>query len=142
MTAKVVDKAGNEARSALLTAGLPGAAIPVLFMRIRNGQLLGFKGRLSSSTSDEDFWPYLIGRLAIGQVIPFLGSRVNSNLVSSSENIAQRLAARYKYPFENQQDIFKIAQFMAVRDPELMRLEYLKWLKRSLFFRPLKFAIT
>ena len=34
-----VDLACNEARSTLLTAQLPGAAIPVLFMRLRTGQL-------------------------------------------------------------------------------------------------------
>ena len=34
-----VDLAGNQARSTVLTAGLPGAAIPVLFMRLPAGQL-------------------------------------------------------------------------------------------------------
>ena len=36
-----VDRASNRARSALLTAGKRGAAIPVLFMRLRLGQLFG-----------------------------------------------------------------------------------------------------
>jgi tetratricopeptide (TPR) repeat protein len=36
----LVDLACNEARSGLLTAGLPGAAIPTLFMRVKDGQLL------------------------------------------------------------------------------------------------------
>ena len=35
----VVDLAANEARATLLTAAVGGAAIPVLFMRLRNGQL-------------------------------------------------------------------------------------------------------
>jgi hypothetical protein len=34
-----VDVAVNEARSALLTAGRPDAAVPVLFMRLKSGQL-------------------------------------------------------------------------------------------------------
>lgn len=34
-----VDRAGNAARSSLLSAGMRGAAIPVLFMRLRFGQL-------------------------------------------------------------------------------------------------------
>lgn len=43
-----VDAAANEARSHLLTAQLPGAAIPVLFSRLRDNQLLGgvYKARL------------------------------------------------------------------------------------------------
>ncbi|HSN76212.1 MAG TPA: CHAT domain-containing protein [Anaerolineae bacterium] len=36
----LVDLAANEARSHLLSAGLPGASIPVLFMRLRDGQLV------------------------------------------------------------------------------------------------------
>jgi hypothetical protein len=35
-----VDLAANEARSGLLTAGLPGTAIPVLFMRLPEGRLI------------------------------------------------------------------------------------------------------
>lgn len=34
-----VDRAGNRARSSLLSAGMSGAAIPVLFMRLRFGQI-------------------------------------------------------------------------------------------------------
>jgi len=35
----VVDRALNEARDALLNEKLSGAAVPVLFMRLENGQL-------------------------------------------------------------------------------------------------------
>ena len=44
----LVDLACNEARSALISARLAGAAIPVLFMRLQSGQLLGQRGRISS----------------------------------------------------------------------------------------------
>ena len=37
----MVDQAMNEARSTLLTAGRPDAAVPVLFMRLKSGQLWG-----------------------------------------------------------------------------------------------------
>ncbi|MEM7033308.1 MAG: CHAT domain-containing protein [Chloroflexota bacterium] len=127
----LVDKASNEARSAILTAGLPGAAIPVLFMRIRNGTLLGIKGHFSSS--DEKFWPFLLGRLDRGQVVPFLGPRVNDNLIASPLEIAQRLAERYSYPFEDRQSLFQIAQYIAIRDPEVLRQDYLRFMQRSLF---------
>ncbi|HSR14749.1 MAG TPA: CHAT domain-containing protein, partial [Gemmatimonadales bacterium] len=36
----LVDRACNEARSDLLTAGVAGAAIPVLFLRVKDGRLL------------------------------------------------------------------------------------------------------
>jgi hypothetical protein len=40
-----VDRASNAARASVMTADLPGAAIPVLFMRLRSGQLLRFRER-------------------------------------------------------------------------------------------------
>ena len=40
----LVDLAGNQARSTVLTAGLPGAAIPVLFMRVPDGKLFAVPG--------------------------------------------------------------------------------------------------
>ncbi|MCP4664110.1 MAG: tetratricopeptide repeat protein [bacterium] len=41
LTHGLVDLAANEARSAVTSARLPGAAIPVLFMRLRSGRLFG-----------------------------------------------------------------------------------------------------
>jgi hypothetical protein len=35
----LIDLAANEARGTLLTAGRPDAAVPVLFMRLRDGRL-------------------------------------------------------------------------------------------------------
>ncbi|MCP4356617.1 MAG: CHAT domain-containing protein, partial [Chloroflexi bacterium] len=42
----LVDLAGNEARAAVLTADLPGSAIPVLFSRLPDNQLFATKARL------------------------------------------------------------------------------------------------
>ena len=40
----VVDLAANQARASLMTARLPGAAVPVLFMRVPDGKLLAIPG--------------------------------------------------------------------------------------------------
>ena len=128
----MVDLAANEARSALLTADLPGAAIPVLFMRLRAGELLGRRGRISSEREDL-FWPFLLESIERSWCTPFLGPRVNAGLLPSPETVAEKLAARYGYPLDDRQNLVRVAQFMAVNDPDLLRDAYLRLLQRSLF---------
>jgi hypothetical protein len=128
----VVDLAGNEARSALLTVGLPGAAIPVLFMRLREGRLLGERGRITSERQDL-FWPFLLEALDRGWCTPFLGPRVNAGLLPDAETLAERLADRYGYPLQERRDLAHVAQFIGINDPYLMRDAYLRLLQRSLF---------
>ena len=53
----LVDLAANQARSALLTARLPGAAIPVLFMRLDTGRLFADVkgGGVAAGGSESDY---------------------------------------------------------------------------------------
>jgi hypothetical protein len=128
----LVDLAGNEARSALLTESLPGAAIPMLFMRLREGQLLGQRGRITSERQDL-FWPFLLEAIERGWCTPFLGPRVNTGLLPDAEAMAEKLADRYGYPLQDRRNLAHVAQFIAVNDPQLMRDAYLRLLQRSLF---------
>ncbi len=125
------DLAANEARSGLLSAGLEGAAIPVLFMRLRSGELLGQRGRISSERG-ESFWPFLIRNIARGQCTPFLGPRVNAGLLPSAEAVSEQLAAVYDYPMPNRGDLARVAQFIGLSDPDLLRDDYLRILQRGL----------
>jgi hypothetical protein len=61
-----VDRAANEGRAAILTADLPGAAIPVLFMRQREGQLLGVRGQILGDRAGS-FWQILLEYIADGE---------------------------------------------------------------------------
>jgi hypothetical protein len=128
----VVDLAGNEARSTLLTANMPGSAIPVLFMRLREGRLLGQRGRITSERQDL-FWPFLLEAIERGWCTPFLGPRVNAGLLPDADTMAEKLAERYGYPLKERKNLAQVAQFMAVNDPYLMRDAYLRLLQRSLF---------
>jgi CHAT domain-containing protein len=127
-----VDLASNEARSALLTAKLPGAAIPVLFVRLRSGELLGRRGRITSDREDT-FWPFLLKNIDHGQCMPFLGPKVNMGLLPSVEMVAERLADKYGYPLPDRHDLVRVAQFIAISDPDLLRNDYLRLMQRSLF---------
>jgi len=131
-----VDLASNEARSAVLTAKLDGAAIPVLFSRLRSNQLLGKRGRVSSGR-DDIFWPFLLDGIEAGQVIAFLGPRLTAGLLPDRATIAEKLAERYGYPLSNHRDLTRVAQFIGVnarRDPRgTASNAYMRLLQRSLF---------
>ena len=129
----LVDLASNEARSALIAARLPGAAIPVLFMRLRSGELLGERGHITSDWREEDFWPFLLENIDQGLCTPFLGPRVNAGLLPPPDTVAKMLAERYSYPLPACMDLAKVAQFIALKQPAVLRREYLRVLKRGLF---------
>jgi len=52
----LVDLACNEARAAILTRSLPGAAVPVLFMRLEMGVLLDMPGAVEPGRWSVPFW--------------------------------------------------------------------------------------
>jgi Uncharacterized protein conserved in bacteria len=69
-----VDRASNMARSSLLTAGMRGAAIPVLFMRLRLGQLFGtrrFGVFLAHNPADQPVVEELAHRLVGAGIEPW-----------------------------------------------------------------------
>ncbi|MBP8000926.1 MAG: SUMF1/EgtB/PvdO family nonheme iron enzyme [Chloroflexi bacterium] len=94
----LVDAAANEARAHILTADLPGAAIPVLFSRLTNNQLLSgeYKARLP-------FEPELI-------YIPsgpfFMGVDPGANIAECESPCHELYLPAYrlgKYPVTNEQ---------------------------------------
>lgn len=121
----MADLACNEARSAILTANLPGAAIPVLFMRLRNGQLLGQRGQILGDRA-EGFWATLLENIADGECTPFLGPGVTAGLLPSPVEIAQRLAEEYNYPFPATESLPRVAQFVGTLDNRRLRKEIVR----------------
>ncbi|HSM68880.1 MAG TPA: CHAT domain-containing protein, partial [Xanthomonadales bacterium] len=115
-----VDLACNQARAAILTAELPGAAIPVLFMRLQNGRLLGWRGEILGDRA-EGFWATLMDNIADKWCVPFLGPGVTSGLLPSPVEVAQELAAGYNYPFPATQSLPRVAQFIATLDNRRLR---------------------
>jgi CHAT domain-containing protein len=122
-----VDRASNEARSALLTAKLPGAAIPALFMRLRSGLLFGQRGQILGNRA-ESFWNTLLDNIADGECTPFLGPGVTAGLLPSLEELSQTLAADYSYPFADSSNLPKVAQFIGTLDNRHLRKEVLRTL--------------
>jgi hypothetical protein len=126
-----VDLATNEARSSILTRDLPGAAVPVLFQRLRSGTLLARRGRITRAP--EGFWPFLLEKIELGHCVPFLGPKVEAGLVTDGALLAERLAEKYRYPLPDAGGLATVAQFIALTDPALLTRDYLRLLQRSVF---------
>jgi len=123
----IADLAANEARSALLAAGLPGAAVPVAFLRLRNGRLLGFRGQLLGRRTS-GFWATLLDNIEDGDCTPILGPGVTRRLLPTPADLARSLAARYSYPFPDDDNLPRVAQFVGTLDPLRLRKEVLRLL--------------
>ncbi|HEY5573196.1 MAG TPA: CHAT domain-containing protein, partial [Anaerolineales bacterium] len=128
----LVDLASNEARSSVISAGLAGEAIPVLFSRLRGNRVLGQRGRISSAR-EKMFWPFLLENVLRGQCTPFLGPGVTSGLLPDRETVARKLAEKYGYPLRDPHNLVRVAQFMDIYSPGSSRSEYQRILQRGLF---------
>ena len=120
-----VDLAANQARSTLVSARLSGAAIPVLFMRLRDGRLLSQKGQILGDRADS-VWSVLLGKIVAGKCTPVLGPGVTVDLLPSPTDMARQLAAKYNYPFLATQSLPRVAQFIASIDTEELRSEVVR----------------
>ena len=113
-----VDLACNVARSALLTANLQGAAIPVLFMRLPDGRLLGYRGQILGQQA-VTFWETLLRNINDQDCTPFLGPGVTTGLLPSSGELAEILAS--SFPFADKSNLARVAQFHDTFDKKRLR---------------------
>jgi hypothetical protein len=120
-----VDLAANEARQIVMAAGLPGPVIPVLFLRLRSGMLLGQRGKVSSQ-SDANFWPFLLKNIGKDRCTVFLGPHIHTGVLPSRAHLADKLAQEYGYPLRDTTNLAHVAQYMAIHDPEQLRDDYLQ----------------
>jgi hypothetical protein len=125
-----VDLAANEARAALMTGDYLGAAIPVLFMRLRGGLLFGRRGQILGERAD-GFWDDLLYNIKEGECVPFLGPGVTAELLPNPAELAQTLALENHYPFADQDNLLKVAQYLGTMNNKRLRRETLRSLVRG-----------
>lgn len=116
----LVDLAANEARSAVASADLPGAAIPALFLRLRSGRLLARRGQVVGGRG-ESFWNVLLENIADGECTPLLGSRVTTGLLPGHGDLARALAREHGYPLADDDRLARVAQYVATIDDVRLR---------------------
>ncbi len=136
----LVDCALNEARSALLTAGAPAAAVPVLFLRLKSGRLwdpaADARGTVLGEKNPRIFWSGLLRLIQEQRCTPIIGPRVHGRWLPQPAEIAQRWAADHDYPFADPTALARVAQYLATNQGEdFPRYEYLAALQTELLAR-------
>ncbi|MBN2005716.1 MAG: CHAT domain-containing protein, partial [Anaerolineae bacterium] len=111
-----VDKASNEARSTLLTTKRPDAAVPVLFMRLKSGQLWSAeadgRGKLLSAQAPKVFWKTVMRLIEDETCTPIIGPHVHGRWLPGMAEIAQQWAKEYDYPFGGHENLVHVAQYI------------------------------
>jgi len=130
-----VDRALNEARSTLLTAGRPDAAVPVLLTRLESGQLWGAeadaRGEMLGDRNPRIFWTGLIKYIQTGKCTPIIGPRARAQWLPDPTDVARAWAAEYGYPFSDKTNPVGLAQYMAISQGEdFPRFELLEAMRK------------
>jgi hypothetical protein len=112
----LVDQASNEARSTLLTTGQPDVVVPVLFMRLKSGQLWSAeadaRGKLLGSQMPRVFWETLMEQIEEETCVPIIGPRVHGHWLPTPHDIAQLWADKYDYPLGDRENLAHVAQYL------------------------------
>lgn len=134
-----VDRALNEARSVLVSAARPDAAVPVLFMRLKSGQLWSAEADARGQVLDKNpraFWTTLVRQIQQKRCTPILGPRAMNSLLPAQAEVAQAWAEEHSYPFNNRTDLSRVAQYLATSQGEAFpRAEWLTALQTGLVQR-------
>ena len=62
----------------------------------------------------EKDWDILVDKIKKGKCTPFLGSGACGGKIPTGTKLAQELATKYKYPFNDSDDLAKVTQFLVV----------------------------
>lgn len=63
----------------------------------------------------DDDWALLLGRIRAGNCTPFLGAGVNAGTLPLGSDIARSWSGEYGYPLDDDHDLARVAQFIAIR---------------------------
>lgn len=85
------------------------------------------------SALEENDWNTLLQRIKVGKCTPFLGAGVNNGILNLGSEIAQKLAETHGCPFEDNTDLARVTQVLAVEnDPMFPKEEVLRLLSEQL----------
>ncbi|MCD4738843.1 MAG: CHAT domain-containing protein [Anaerolineae bacterium] len=132
-----VDVALNEARSTLLSAARHDATVPVLFMRLKSGQLWGTesdaRGTVLGSRNPRIFWTGLLRMIQRGKCTPIIGPRVHGYWLPTPDEVALVWSELHDYPFPNRAELLHVAQYLSSNQGrDFPRYEMLDTMRRHL----------
>jgi hypothetical protein len=113
------------------------SSVPVLFMRLKSGQIWYVPGFADDRKSLET-WPSLINSISNSRCTPILGPGLMEPFLGSRREIAQRWAEEFHYPLSphEREDLPQVAQYLVTsQDRALAEDTLLKYLSRELMQR-------
>jgi len=90
--------------------------VPVLFMRLKSGQLWYAPG-FAEDKKPLEIWPALVMQIEAGKCTAVLGPGLNEAVLGSPREIAKRWAMTYNFPMSphHRDDLPQVAQFLATK---------------------------
>jgi len=90
--------------------------VPVLFMRLRSGQLWSAeadgRGKLLGAQAPKVFWKTVTRLIEEETCTPVIGPHVHGRWLPAPAEIAQRWAEEYDYPFGDRDNLAHVAQYL------------------------------
>lgn len=129
----ILDQAMSVARRQI--SDLAERAIPVLYMRLKNGS---FRTQFVRKQTDFGKWNGLLSHINNGQCTTILGFGLLESLLPSTRDIAQQWAETHHFPLApySRDDLPQVAQFLAVQqDYHYPRYELIWNIKQELLRR-------
>jgi hypothetical protein len=117
-----VDRAMARARHAIRNCA--DRWMPVLYMRLDDGQISWYRPRFAGDDEGLERWPALLNRIWEGECTPVLGPGMTEPLVGPWRDVARALATKQKFPMaaHGRDDLPQVAQFIAsTQDYRLLR---------------------
>jgi hypothetical protein len=115
----------------------PDAWMPVLYMRLKSGQLWYVPGFGKEGDGFEK-WPAIISSIEKQRCTPIIGTHMSEFLLGSSRDIAHRWAETFNFPLRaaEREDLPQVAQYLSVNQEPLFPHEQLaNYLGESLLDR-------
>jgi SIR2-like domain len=80
----------------------------------------------------DDEWDELLDNISREKCTPFIGAGACSGILPLAKDISNQWASEYNYPFEDNSDLARVAQFLSIRRSEIFPKQELQSLFRSI----------
>jgi hypothetical protein len=81
---------------------------------------------MSLKDYEEDYWDDLLSDIQAGNCTPIIGEGVSASYIPPSGEIASKWAEKYGYPLQDSYQLSRVAQYLAIENPDKGAEEYPK----------------
>ncbi|MBK8057472.1 MAG: SIR2 family protein [Gemmatimonadetes bacterium] len=78
---------------------------------------------MPANALDDDDWDTIVSRISNGRCTPFLGAGMSAHRLPTGRALAQALAEKHGYPFDDRDNLPRVAQYAAVIRNDIPRIK-------------------